>query len=269
MLMGSHVDSVPNGGRFDGAAGVVAAAEVAQVLVQSGVELCRQVEVFAFANEESVRYAGGLMGRQALAGKFVDDSLLDSCDSAGVSLRSALADFGVAEPSLVAARRDAASVAAYFDLHVEQGGVLEEAGAPVGLVSGITGLYQARLELRGRSGHAGAKPMQGRRDPMMGFAQVAQKVEAVARASAGAVRGTVGWVSASPGAENVIPDSVRFSIDVRSVDGGALNEALQEVFSELKRVCGERDLSYEVLSEQHTEPEILDPSLRSQLEAMA
>src|SRR5690606_9709647 len=161
-----------------------------------------------------------------LAGRFTDDSLLDELDSGGVSLRSALAGCGVARPSLTAAARPAGSVAAYFELHIEQGGVLEGAGAPVGLVSGITGLYQARLALAGRSGHAGATPMQGRRDPMMGFAQVAQNVEEVARASAGAVRGTVGWVSAYPGAENVIPASVRFSIDVRSVDGGALNGAL-------------------------------------------
>lgn len=269
VLVGSHLDSVPNGGRFDGAAGVVAAAEVAQVLVQSGTRVRRPLEVIAFANEEGVRYPGGLMGSQALAGKFADDSLLDIQDPGGVSLRSALADFGVPSPSLLAARRDPESLAAYFELHVEQGGVLEEAGAPVGLVSGITGLYQARLELTGRSGHAGATPMQGRRDPMLGFAQVARMVEAVARASAGAVRGTVGWVSASPGAENVIPASVRFSIDVRSVDGASLDGALQEVYTELKRVCAERDLSFKVLTEQHTEPVILDPGLRSRLETMA
>src|SRR5690554_3089087 len=117
VLVGSHLDSVPNGGRFDGAAGVVAAAEVAQALVQSGVELRRPVEVVAFANEEGVRYPGGLMGSQALAGRFTDDSLLDELDSGGVSLRSALADFGVAQPSLTAAARPAGSVATYFELH--------------------------------------------------------------------------------------------------------------------------------------------------------
>lgn len=269
VLVGSHLDSVPSGGRFDGAAGVVAAAEVAQVLVQSGRRLQLPIEVVAFANEEGVRFPGGLMGSQAAAGLFQDDLLLDVIDAEGVSLRSALFDYGVPLPSLTGARRDADSVAAYFELHVEQGGVLEAADVPVGLVSGITGLYQARIEFTGRSGHAGATPMQGRRDPLAGAARVVQKVEQVARSSGGEVRGTVGWIRVHPGAENVIPDSVGFSIDVRSVDAAALQEALQAVYAEVRAVCAERDLQWRVTAEQHTQPVILDAGLRAGLQELA
>ncbi|MFA7460929.1 MAG: Zn-dependent hydrolase [Trueperaceae bacterium] len=269
VLVGSHLDSVPSGGRFDGAAGVVAAAEVAQVLVTSGHELRRPIEVVSFANEEGVRFPGGLTGSQAVAGRFTNDDLLDATDGEGLSLREALAAFGVANPSLLAARRAPESVHAYFELHVEQGGVLEQAGAAVGLVSGITGLLQARFELTGRAGHAGATPMEGRRDPMAGAAQVVRRVEELARSSAGLVRGTVGWLRASPGADNVIPDRVTFSVDLRSVDSGALAAAAQALWDAVEATSSERDLAWRVISQQHTQPVKLSEALLTELQIVA
>ena len=269
VLLGSHLDSVPNGGRFDGTAGVVAAAEVAQVLAESGQELRRPIEVVSFANEEGVRFAGGLMGSQAVAGRFGDEALLDVTDREGVSLREALTSAGVSNPSLLAARRAPETVHAYYELHIEQGGVLEQAHVAVGLVSGITGLVQARIELTGRSGHAGATPMEGRRDPMAGAAQVVQRVEEIARASSGSVRGTVGWLQASPGADNVIPDSVTFSVDLRSVDGEALEEAVQTLFAAVDAISKERALGWRVLARQHTQPVNLDEGLRAEMERSA
>lgn len=269
VLVGSHLDSVPSGGRFDGAAGVVAAAEVAQVLATSGHELLRPIEVVSFANEEGVRFPGGLTGSQAVAGRFTNDDLLDATDGEGLSLREALTAFGVTNPSLLAARRAPESVHAYFELHVEQGGVLEQAGAAVGLVSGITGLLQARFELTGRAGHAGATPMEGRRDPLAGAAQVVRRVEELARSSAGLVRGTVGWLRASPGADNVIPDRVTFSVDLRSVDSGALGAAAQALWDAVEATSNERDLAWRVISQQHTQPVKLSEALLTELQSAA
>lgn len=269
VMVGSHLDSVPNGGRFDGAAGVVAAAEVAQVLVENGKVPKRPLVVVAFANEEGVRFPGGLMGSQALAGVFEDDSLLRTTDSNGTSLRDALTAFGVKHPSLTAAARPAGSTAAYFELHIEQGSVLEEAGHTTGFVSGITGLYQARVRFGGRSGHAGATPMAGRRDPILGAAHVMQQTESIALASEGSVRGTVGWVEVRPGAENVIPDSVQLSIDLRSLDEVALLSAVASVKAEMRAVSEARGLSCEVATEQYTAPVLLDHELRSHLERVA
>ena len=269
VLLGSHLDSVPNGGRFDGAAGVVVAAEVAQVLVESGQELRRPIEVVSFANEEGVRFPGGLMGSQAVTGRFDDEALLDVADREGVSLRQALTASGVANPSLLAARRDPETVHAYYELHIEQGGVLEQADVAVGLVSGITGLFQARIELTGRSGHAGATPMAGRRDPMAGAAQVVRRVEEIARSASGTVRGTVGWLQARPGADNVIPDSVTFSVDLRSVDADVLEGAVKTFFTAVDAISNERALGWRVLAQQHTQPVMLDEGLRAGLDRAA
>ena len=269
VLVGSHLDSVPNGGRFDGAAGVVAAAEVAQVLVTSGRALRRPIEVVSFANEEGVRFPGGLTGSQAVTGRFTNDDLLVVTDREGTSLREALTAFGVSNPSLLAARRAPETVHAYYELHIEQGGVLEQAGVAVGLVSGITGLLQARFELTGRAGHAGATPMEGRRDPMAGAAQVVRRVEEIARSSAGLVRGTVGWLQATPGADNVIPDRVTFSVDLRSVDSGALEAAAQALWDAVEATSSQRALTWRVISQQHTQPVKLNEELLAELQRAA
>ena len=212
LMLGSHLDTVRDAGRYDGMLGVVTAIECVAAL--GGRRLPFAIEVVGFGDEEGVRFGSTLLGSRAIAGTF-DVGLLDRCGADGLSLRDALDAFGLDAARVAEAAHRPQDVLAYVELHIEQGPVLESEGLPVGVVTAINGGYRFAIEVTGMAGHAGTVPMGLRRDALIASAECVLAVESVARAHADVV-GTVGRIEALPGAMNVIPGRVRFSVDLRA-----------------------------------------------------
>ena len=213
LLLGSHLDTVPDAGRYDGALGVLAAIAAVERLRETEGRLPLALELVAFADEEGSRFGTAFLGSSVLAGSF-DRAALTRRDDDGVTLEEAIRDFGGDPAALDGAGRDPGSLVGYAELHIEQGPVLEELGLPVGIVSGIAGQTRAALRFSGRPGHAGTVPMELRRDALAAAAQMVGEVEAVARHTPGLVA-TVGDVAVSPGVANVIPGQADLTLDVR------------------------------------------------------
>ncbi len=214
LLLGSHIDTVRNAGRFDGNLGVVTAIEVVRAAFRSGKRFPFAIEVVAFADEEGVRFASTLSGARALAGVF-DAAALDEVDEAGVSRRQALAAFGCDPSRLSAEARSPEKTIGYVEVHIEQGPVLEQEGLPVGIVTAIDGMTRAIVEIEGAGGHAGTVPMPLRHDALAAAAEMLVAIEARARSRTNLVA-TVGKIEVFGAAANTIPGRVRFSIDLRS-----------------------------------------------------
>ena len=210
LVLGSHLDTVIDAGRYDGPLGVLAAI----ALVERLPELPFAVEVVGFADEEGVRYRTTFLGSSALAGSF-QPGWLELRDADGVTLAEALREFGGDPENIGSAARD--DLLGYCELHIEQGPVLERRGAPVGVVTTITGQTHAELTFRGEAGHAGTVPMTDRRDALAAAAEWLLAAEALARGRPGLVA-TVGRIAVDPGARNVIPGAASLSLDVRHTE---------------------------------------------------
>lgn len=219
LAAGSHIDTVVGGGRFDGVAGVVAALEAAQVLHESGVELEHPLFVYDFLSEEPSDYGAACVGSSALAGTLTP-ALLAGVGPGGESLATALARMGGAPTALAAPLPDAGRLAAFLELHIEQGPVLERERVPIGVVEGIVAIWRMEVTLRGRAGHAGTTPMALRRDALVGAAALVQDVWERARAmgSASGLVATVGRLEVFPNGANVVPGEVRLVLEARSLD---------------------------------------------------
>lgn len=250
VLTGSHLDSVPNGGNYDGPAGVLGALEAVESMREAGLVPELPIEVVSFIGEEGSRFPHGLMGSSFLAGSFPYGHLSEMADRDGVTLAEALREYGVDPEAVREAALAPGAYSAYVEMHIEQSGLLESKGLPVGIVSGIAGMRQLRGVIRGRAEHAGACPMEFRRDPMPAVAEVILEVERAARESGPATRATVGFVQARPGAANVIPHQVELSFDIRDLDGDRRDACVERVQAFFHSVCQQRGLSGEI-SLQH------------------
>ena len=213
LLIGSHLDTVRDAGRYDGMLGVLVAIGCLERLRDERRSLPYAVEVLAFADEEGVRYATGYLGSSVFAGGF-DAADLERRDSGGVMLADAVRVFGGDPEALAGARRKPAGLIGYYEVHIEQGPVLEAEGVPLGVVGAIAGQSRARIMFTGEAGHAGTVPMGLRRDALCAAAEFVSAVEAVARDREGVVA-TVGELEVEAGASNVIPGRVALSLDVR------------------------------------------------------
>jgi len=212
LMIGSHIDTVRDAGRFDGNLGALAALGVVEALAERGVRLDHAIEVVAFGDEEGVRFSTAMTGSRALAGQ-LSATAMEAKDRDGATLAEALAAFG-GDPERAYACR-ARGVAAFVELHIEQGPVLEAKGLALGVVGAINGATRMLVTVRGLAGHAGCVPMALRRDAVAAAAEMILAVETRARAEADLVA-TVGRLEVEPGAVNVIPGLARFSLDVRS-----------------------------------------------------
>jgi allantoate deiminase len=214
LMLGSHIDTVRDAGRFDGALGVVTAIEVVKAAFKSGKRFPFAIEVIAFGDEEGVRFASTLGGAKALAGRF-DMKALDEIGEDGISRRQALAAFG-SDPSRL--REEALSpdhALGYVEVHIEQGPVLEKEGLPVGIVTAIDGITRGTVEVEGVAGHAGTVPMPMRHDALAAAAEMLLAIEGRARARSNLVA-TVGKMEVPESAANTIPGKARFTLDIRS-----------------------------------------------------
>ena len=238
LLLGSHIDTVRNAGRYDGNFGVVAAIEAVAALHRSGERRPFAIEVIAFGDEEGVRFPVTLTGSRFVAGT-LDPAALDAEDADGISMREALRRFGCdpSAPNRVARRPE--DVLGYVELHIEQGPVLEVENLPVGVVSAISGASRFTVEVEGVAGHAGTVPMRLRHDAVAAMAEMVLAVEQAALKVPDLVA-TVGWVEASPGAVNVIPGRARFTIDLRNPDDRMRQEATEWLERRLQTVAARR-----------------------------
>jgi len=197
LMLGSHLDTVRNAGRFDGMLGVVIAIECVEALHRAGARLPFALEVVGFADEEGVRFQSTLLGSRAVAGTF-DTAVLDAVDADGISMADALRAFGLDPARIGDAARKRDEVLAYVELHIEQGPVLEREGLPVGIVTAINGAARYTVEINGEAGHAGTVPMHGRRDALAGAAEAVLAVERICGDRPGVV-GTVGRLDGTLG----------------------------------------------------------------------
>lgn len=233
LLLGSHIDSVRDAGRFDGCLGVAIGIEAAVSL--RDCTLPYALEIRAFGDEEGVRFPVTLTGAYAAAGRFRPDAL-DARDEDGVSLRHALEIFGLDPAALLAGACTARRAIAYIEVHIEQGPVLEAADSPLGIVTAISGAARFAVTVTGRAGHAGTVPMAGRQDALVAAGAMIVAMRDLARAMPHVVA-TVGTISVSPGAVNVIPGACKFTIDLRSPNDAARENAALAISDALHRVA--------------------------------
>ena len=266
VLVGSHLDSVPMGGRFDGALGVCCAVEAVVSLVESGARFARPVEVVGWADEEGARFGIGLFGSAAAFGKLPGNTR-ERTDKAGVSIGDALRDLGE-EGDPTKARLDPKRIRAYLELHIEQGPRLERAGVPLGVVSDIVGIFHGRVTIQGRQGHAGATVMGERADALVAASHVIIALERIAKAIPDTVA-TVGEIAVRPGAKNVIPGECTFSLDIRAPKQESIDRVLDELRNELSAAVRTRASSTRLDTLQTVAVTPLDPAMRELLHKCA
>ncbi|WP_421723695.1 allantoate amidohydrolase [Bauldia sp.] len=236
LLIGSHIDTVVDGGRFDGTLGVIAGILAVENLRARGVALPFGLEVIAFGDEEGVRFPKTLIGSSTVAG-ILDTTALDTVDADGVTMSEALRAFGGDPHALDDEAYASDDVLGYLEVHIEQGPVLEQAGKPLGAVSAIASQGRYRITIIGEAGHAGTVPMAVRHDALAAAAEVILAIEAAAtKRSADSCVATVGALQVSPGASNVIPGAATFSLDLRAATDESRTTAAAEVRDYLRDV---------------------------------
>ncbi|WCP15876.1 N-carbamoyl-L-amino acid hydrolase [Sphingobium sp. AntQ-1] len=239
LLIGSHIDSVRDAGRYDGPLGIMLGVEAVAALHRAGRRLPFPIEVIAFGDEEGSRFPAAMLTSRAVAGTLAAEAL-DLRDGDGL----ALADAGVDVRTYLSAARPAGATLAYLEAHIEQGPVLEAQGLALGTVTGIAAQLRYQLTLRGMAGHAGTTSMPLRRDALAGAAEAMLAIETLARDAASDLVATVGRIEALPGAPNVIPGEVRFTLDVRSGDAGRRDRAAEAMIEAIAAIADRRGLDW-------------------------
>jgi allantoate deiminase len=251
LMLGSHLDTVRDAGRYDGMLGVITAIECVHALNKAGRRLPFAIEVVGFADEEGVRFGTTFLGSRAVAGTFKPEAL-EAVDKTGMSLADAMRAFGLDPARVSEAARPKGAVLAYAELHIEQGPVLEAAGLPVGVVTAINGATRYNISIDGMAGHAGTVPMGLRQDALAAAAECVLAIEARARGGADLVA-TVGKLEVLPGATNVIPGRVNFTLDLRSPRDADRERAVAAVVEELGQICARRRVKLDA-RKLHDEP---------------
>ena len=261
MLIGGHTDSVPNGGWLDGALNIVAGVEVLRRIAEDGTPPVT-VRLVDWADEEGARFGRSLFGSSAAGGSMTDqDELRELTDTAGVRLPDALAEHGVDLDSALEARGQLGSAAAYLELHIEQGPVLESLGLPLGVVLGTFGVERQRITWRGQAAHAGSTPMTERRDALAGAAKLALEIRDIARRAGGGAVCTSGNVVCRPGIVTSVVETAEQLLDQRDLDAGRLATMLAEAKGASERFAGEERIDVEWDRIWSIEPILFDETL--------
>jgi allantoate deiminase len=264
LMLGSHLDTVRDAGRYDGMLGVISAIECVDFLNRKKKRLPFAIEIVGFGDEEGVRFGTTLLGSRAVAGIFEEKSL-QAVDAGGKTMSQALVEFGLEPKRIPELARKKGDVLAYAELHIEQGPVLEAEGLPVGVVTAINGFSRLRVTLRGTAGHAGTVPMNLRRDTLAGAAECVLATERIAKAHPELV-GTVGRIEAKPGAINVIPGEVVFTVDVRAPQDALRKHAVAGIRTEIESICRKRSLKTEIETLQEFGVTACSPRLMEQMD---
>jgi allantoate deiminase len=266
VVVGSHLDTVPSGGRFDGVLGVVAGVHAVRALKDEGFEPARPLWIVAFMDEEGTRFNTALFGSRAFVGQDLAGNG-DRLDAKGTTVRAAMSDADFDLDRVGEAAR-AGEIGAYLEMHIEQGPVLEAEGVEIGIVTSIVGLRGYRVRLVGEANHAGTTPMHLRRDAFVGAARVALELRDWARGQ-DSVTANVGKVSVQPGGANVVPGVADFTIDIRAATVEGTTELERVVAETVARVAAEEGLTYELDPTFSLDPLELDPTLVATVERAA
>lgn len=243
LVIGSHLDSIPDAGKYDGILGVLLGIDAVERINASGNRLPFALEVIGFGEEEGVRFGTTLMTSRACAGSW-DEQWWTLQDESGQTLRDAFKDFGLNPAAIQSARMNPQKVLAFVEAHIEQGPVLESRGLPLGVVSAIAGAKRLQLAITGMAGHAGTTPMALRKDALVAAALGVALAEQLATQHG--VVATVGQINCTPGGVNVIPGAAEFSLDIRSGDDGLRDQVLGEFETGLHSICEQRGLELSV-----------------------
>jgi len=263
ILFGSHIDSVPEGGNYDGDVGSLGAIEVVQTLAEHNVTTRHPLEVIIFQNEE-----GGLYGSEALLG-VLDEKALERVSNSGKTIREGIKFIGGDPAKLASVKREKGSIAAYLELHIEQGGTLEAEKIDIGVVEGIVGINQWEVTIQGFANHAGTTAMNNRRDALLAAAKFVEAVNRVATSVPGRQVGTVGRIQAFPGAPNVIPGKVVLTLELRDLDAAKIQMLYQKIRSEADQIAQSSKVTfdYKVINENIPAP--TDPRVRAIIDTSA
>ena len=257
VATGSHIDTQPSGGKFDGNYGVLAGLEVMRTLDDLGIETRAPLEVVVWTNEEGSRFTPVMMGSGAFAGLFSPDFVHAQKDRAGISVGDELQRIGYRGTQPCGAV-PGGMFAAYFEAHIEQGPVLEAQGLPIGIVSGALGQQWYDVTVTGMDAHAGPTPMELRRDAMLAAARMVEAVNRIALDEAPHGRGTVGFVQVQPNSRNVIPGCVQFSVDFRNPSQDGLDRMDAAMHAQFTRIAGDGKVAVEIRQVVKFEPCLFD-----------
>lgn len=254
LMIGSHIDSQPYGGRYDGTIGVLGGLEVVQTMREQGIVPEQPIEVVAFCDEEGCRFQKGLFGSRGILGR-LEPGELERTDKQGITRRQALLDFGCDPDRFEESLYAPGSIAAFLELHIEQGPILDKSDEPVGIVTGISGPLWWTVEMTGFAGHAGSVPMNMRQDALLGAAKVIVALNELARMDPSAPTvGTVGHLEVFPDSRNIIPERVRFTVDLRDIDLERRNLRERELREEIEQIAMLHGLQYTISEDTNSEP---------------
>jgi beta-ureidopropionase / N-carbamoyl-L-amino-acid hydrolase len=267
LLFGSHIDSVPNGGNFDGDVGSLSAIEVVQTLNEAGIATRRPLEVVVWANEEGVAFNNGLDGSRAAAGHTAPGDL-DMVWN-GLKKRDALRKIGGDPDRFAEARLQPGSFHCYLELHIEQGGVLDRAGIPIGVVEGIVSIDRYEAEIRGFANHAGTTPMPDRRDALLASSYLTIAVNEIVRREPGRQVGTVGQIAVTPNAPNVVPGRVVQTIELRDLDAARIHRLALEIQARARDIASRTQTEVTIRQIAHHDAALATPGIQTAIENAA
>jgi len=256
IALGSHLDTQPTGGKFDGVLGVLGALEALRTLADLGYETNAPVMIVNWTNEEGARFAPAMLGSGAYAGIFTEEAALGAQDREGTTLRTALASIGYGGPEPVATQR----FQAMFELHIEQGPILEAENKTIGIVTGVQGISWFEVTLRGQEAHTGATPMHLRRNALLGAARMIEAVDRIGLANTPGVA-SVGLLENRPNSRNVVPGEVFFTIDLRHPDAASLALMEQQCRTALSAIAGSMNLDLDQQRTWHAAPVLFCPTM--------
>src|SRR4051794_38881849 len=239
IAMGSHLDTQPTGGKFDGVLGVLGALEALRTLVQAGYETFAPIEVVNWTNEEGSRFAPAMVASGVFAGAFTRDWAVSREDRSGVTFGAALDAIGYRGSDPCGQH----PLSAFFELHIEQGPILEAEDRKIGIVTGVQGMRWYEVTVTGESAHTGATPMKLRKNALLGAARLVERINAIAEAHAPAALGAVGLMEVRPNSRNVVPGEVFFCVDLRHPDANVLDQLEAEYNASLHEFCDPLGLS--------------------------
>ncbi len=264
LLLGSHIDTVPDAGRYDGMLGVLLAIAVVDRLRRSGIALPFALEVVAFSDEEGTRFGTALLGSRALAGTW-NEEWWQLTDKDGITLAEAFQDFGLDPARLPGAFRRGESLVGYLEAHIEQGMQLEDADRRLAVVTSIAGARRFALTVTGTAGHAGGTPFDRRRDALVGASELVVAIERLSKET-GTI-GTVGRLQAFPGGVNVIPGRVELSLDLRAEFDADRDDCLERIRAAADEICTRRGLSFAATETYRADAVTCDPGLQAAIGA--
>lgn len=266
LVVGSHYDTVINGGNFDGLAGIAVGIEIARLLIENKVQLKRNFVVIGFNDEEGMRFGTGYFGSKAMLGQITIEDLHHYKDKDDISIYEAMKEYNLIPEDVLKAKQDLSKIKAFVEMHIEQGPVLYENKVDIGLVECIVGIQRYIVTVHGRADHAGTTPMDMRIDAVEVATKVISRIPDMAREKGDGTVATTGFVKVLPGGMNIVAGEVQFSIDIRSSNNDSINDIVAKIREELDKACESNDATWEMDNKLTIEPLNLSQDMLSMLQ---